>query len=743
MNEVVLTGCRSVPLVGYLKALGVLRALAGAYPDTRAYWRNGDLVVCGSLDFPSMLEYLLTSYEPSPVVAPWNAGSGFYFQERKANDKDPATGKKLKLGVFDQETAATKAVAAILASNSRRLKTFSEVLHVATSAVKDAGYITAPKDDEKAGFILRLRSSLPEAALHAIDASVVVTAKHGDLAPEWPPLLGSGGNDGNLDFTSNYMQRIAEAIGTIEGAVPPSSRAWLGQCLLGDAALDLPKGKLGQFAPGQSGGANSSEGFDADSRANPWDFILMIEGVLTFAGASVRRHSADQAGASSFPFTVRPTNAGSGSLGSADTSRGEVWVPMWRQPATLAEVRSLLSEGRVALGRKPARDALDFVRAVHQLGSYRGVDAYHRYAILQRNGDAHFASPLSRVDLSTSVGFSPVDDLDRAGWLGRLRQLARSKGVAKRFVWLCRQLEDQLFDIAGQQPGPARTQAILGLLAEIESAVSSSSKAREEVSPVPSLSPEWISAADDGSAEFRVAKALAGLHGVGDHLLPLRAQLFPVACQGAEWLTSANGGGVRVYLGSKGRLIDLLGALLAQRLQLGPRLGMHDKPLSSPAGAMLDDVAAFLHDDRMDGRVAALLPGLSLCRIPLDSDRSAGAASLPAAFSLMKLALLPDSMLRSLGRLGEDEHLPVPTGMLAALRAGDHGHHAVNLACRRLRASGLSPRIGRAVPALAGVSPQRAAAALLIPLRWGASAALARRMLDDIPTEADAVTTVA
>jgi CRISPR-associated protein Csx17 len=279
---------------------------------------------------------------------------------------------------------------------------------------------------------------------------------------------------------------------------------------------------------------------------------------------------------------------------------------------------------------------------------------------------------------------------------------------------------------------------LLMQLADTQAALANSAKARAEVGPVPRLSEEWVRAADDGSAEFRIAKALAGLQGVGDQPLPLCAQLFPVARQGAEWLTPLNAGSVRVHLGRKGRLVDVMGSLLAQRLQLRTRLGMQDKPLSSPAGATLEDVAVFLQDDCMDGRIAALLLGLSLCRIPLDPDRSAGAGTLPAAFGLMKLALLPDAALRRMGRLGEVERLPVPTGMLAALRAGDHGNRAVGLACRRLRASGLAPRLSAAEPLLAGVSPARAAAALLIPLRWGASAALARRLLADMADEADA-----
>jgi CRISPR-associated protein Csx17 len=69
--------------------------------------------------------------------------------------------------------------------------------------------------------------------------------------------------------------------------------------------------------------------------------------------------------------------------------------------------------------------------------------------------------------------------------------------------------------------------------------------------------------------------------------------------------------------------------------------------------------------------------------------------------------------------------------MLAALRAGDRGGRAVTLAARRLRSSGLTPTFRTPLPTLAGIDPARAAAALLIPLRWSATAALARALLDE------------
>src|SRR3546814_21071728 len=86
-------------------------------------------------------------------------------------------------------------------------------------------------------------------------------------------------------------------------------------------------------------------------------------------------------------------------------------MPLWEQPASYVEVRASLAEGRVAVGRTPARDALDFVRAVHQLGGYRGIRSFQRYGLLMRSGKAYLATPLERVEISDAPQTSILEEL--------------------------------------------------------------------------------------------------------------------------------------------------------------------------------------------------------------------------------------------------------------------------------------------------------------------------------------------
>ena len=413
-------------------------------------------------------------------------------------------------------------------------------------------------------------------------------------------------------------------------------------------------------------------------------------------------------------------------------------MPLWRQAATYTEIRALLAEGRVALGRKPARDALDFVRAVRRLGGYRGVSSFQRYGLLMRSGNAYLATPLTRIHVNERLEFACLDDLDRDGWLTRFRRFAQGDNVAKRFLSLRKRLEDALFALADRRPTAAEAQGFLALLGELNYALSVSSKARESVPPVPRLREQWAQLANDKSPAFRIARALSGLHRRSDSSLPLFAQLFPVHPTHNQWMTSEFKGThpddeacrTRIHADRRANLLDTLIAVLSIRLRLGEHSGPNDKPLLSPAGIMVNDLLDFLRNDRMDHDIATLLPGLSLCAIPRDTEYSGTAGTAPAAFALLKLCVTPDSVLRACNFMSKDKSLPTPTGLVAQLASRNAGNRAVRLAWQRLRASGLVSKFPHnALPELGELDPRRAAAALLIPLTAGATRGLADSVL--------------
>ena len=706
MNEIVLAGCAPVPLASYLKALGIMRLLSRKDSDTRGRWHGNQFRISSSLSEDEIRNFLLWEYYPTPIVAPWNGGSGFYEKDNKV------------------------ALDSIQQSSNPRLEPYRQCLNVVGQQMSGFNREASPKDTEKVRLLACLRSNLPDSALDWFDAAILLA----DQSAQYPPLLGTGGNDGRLDFTNNFMQRVVEVVCPDDAtSLPENSEAWLSTSLFSTAAPGLTQKAIGQFAPGQVEAPNAGNGFKEKGMMNPWDFILMIEGSLAFAASTTRRNADDPQGVLSYPFTVRAVGAGSGSLGESDqgNARGELWLPVWSQPTTYAEARSLFAEGRVALGRKPATDALDFVRAIHHLGGYRGIGSFQRFGLLMRSGKAYLATPLARVHVDEHPQSRLLDDLDNYNWLTQFRRFSRGDKVSARFGSLRKQLEDKIFDFSARDPKPQEVQAFLVLLGNIQQALSTTKKAMEEVNPVPRLSEQWIIAADDGMPHFRIAKSLAGLRGPGkDEALPLRSHIFPVNRRFNTWIQPETKELFRCQTNYQGRLVDILGTILERRLMLMDKIELKDRPLTSPAGAKLTDVAGFLRDDGMDQKIKNLLPGLALCRIPKDLDHKSQGGELSAAFGLLKLATTPNRTLRVIDVLPDDLELPSTKGLVAQLRSGNPGNIVVTNAWRRLRANGLSPACpANSIPELGSIDPVRVAAALLIPMKLGAIGTLARKNL--------------
>jgi CRISPR-associated protein Csx17 len=255
-----LGGCRVEPLGSYLKGLGVLRLVGEqADPDATARWNDDVLVLATVLEPDELEEFFLDRYRPTPLVAPWNNGSGFSPKDKKA----------------------LEAVELLRASTNDRLAPY-RAAWLAAQATVERGAI---KGWSKEDLIQACRAELPDASVAWIDAAIVLTSDE----PRFPPLLGTGGNDGRLDFSATFMHRLADVLGLRPGRRAPSrtdSQGWLAAALHGDSLVAGVKAAVGQFDPGSAGGANSSPTGEAPSVVNPWDFVLTLEGALLFSGAA-------------------------------------------------------------------------------------------------------------------------------------------------------------------------------------------------------------------------------------------------------------------------------------------------------------------------------------------------------------------------------------------------------------------------------------------------------------------------
>lgn len=700
MHEHVLRGCTPTPLAHYLKALGILRLVAEQRdPLAAGRWQGECFVLRTNLRPDELERFFLQEYRPTPVVAPWNGGSGFYPKDNKVG------------------------IEAISGANSARFESFRQVIKKAHAVLRE--HQRSPQEGGKNLLLAMLRSRLPDVALPWFDAAVMLTADR----PGYAPLLGTGGNDGRLDFTNNFMQRLVEIIDPAHGVPTPNARGWLQGSLYGQAISGLVSRAIGQFSPGSAGGPNASTGFGSASFVNPWDFVMMLEGALLFAGAATRRLASSGSSSLSYPFTVRTTGSGSGSGSIVDEvpSRAEIWMPIWENYIGLAEISRLFGEARVTLGRRPVRDGLDFSRAVCSYGADRGITAFQRFAFLMRSGKAYLATPLGRVQVRRDQKVDLLSQLDRHGWLDRLRSFARSENAPGRLRQLVRRLEDAIFALT-QFGGRNELQRILVLLGQVQQVCAASAKGREAVSPMPLLGEEWVSQADDQSHDFRIACALAGLSEMRGFVLPLKVEKgrpqWDAGSRQAVWAT----GDLVLNLV---RVLDRR-LLEAKRKENGNREQLSEGPLLGFPPAGFGAVAAFLRKETDDARIAALLMALVNVQLPriLPGPEVDSPGPPPADFVVLKPLFTPDSSLRKLGFLQGADRLPLPTEVVALLRSEQPARigQALSVAWKALRIAGFElPTHPRRPPASMTRPASRLAAALMIPLSTSDLGRLCRR----------------
>jgi CRISPR-associated protein Csx17 len=402
--------------MAYLKALGVFRLVAEqADPAARAAWEGDTFVLYTSLSEAELLAFFQQRYTPTPIVAPWAGGSGFFEKDNK------------------------QAVEAISKSKSPRLAPYRQIITQVRSILKELKQTSKPQNEAKDRLLRRYRRELPDEFVAWMDSAIVLQNE----GQKFPPILGSGGNDGRLDFTQNLMQRLVE-IGFAGEALAPESKVWLRNALFGEPARDLMSAAVGQFDPGRAGGPNAGQGMEGISQVNPWEYVLMLEGALLMAGSVTRRLDAHAGEKGSFPFTVNMTAVGNGSLNPGEDSRGEVWLPLWNNPAQLNEVRQVFAEGRAQIGKRQARNAVDFARAVAGLGVDRGLSGFARYGFLKRSGKAYLAVSLGGFDTHVQAEHTGLlVELD--DWLDRFRRACAGDNAQPRFTAALRRLDEAVF----------------------------------------------------------------------------------------------------------------------------------------------------------------------------------------------------------------------------------------------------------------------------------------------------------
>ena len=704
-----LTGCNPTPLAHYLKGLGILRLVAEQKDAAaRGWWRDESFHLATVLDEGALQRFFLEEYRPTPIIAPWNGGSGFYPKDNKDG------------------------IEALARSVAERFAPFRRAIEWGRSAV--AGLQESPKGAEKSALLRRCRHNWSGPVLDWLEAAVVLD---GAREPAYPALLGTGGNDGRLDFTNNYMQRLAALFDLTDAAAParPAARHLLTIALFSQPGQGLQRNAVGQFLPGSAGGANSTVGFSGDSVLNAWDFVLMLEGACLFAASVARRMHATALPQAAAPFAVRSSAVGYGSAAEGEKDRGEQWFPLWERPARLEELRSLIAEGRSQIGRRSAGRPVDFGRAVARLGVARGITAFQRYGYIERNGQANLAVPLGRWPVRAQPHQDLMDDV--ADWVDALRRVSSGGQGPASIARAARVCEEAILACCRDGRNPRRWQDLLIALGRAEAQLPRSPRftAEKALRPLPMLGVGWLRAADDGSAELRLALAFASQHGLTangdiDWKHPIRRHFLPLDRTGQRFALQAEA------LASSPEVVCLADdletvalALLRRRIVEAGQKGLPQLPLVGVPGAeaSLHDISLYLAGEVDERRILELARPLmaldwSGFRSPFMRPTESGYGSL-GFYGLARLVYWP----RPLSPTPDAEAVGIPLdpAILARLTAGDLVR-ASTAAVRRLSAAGFRPHL-RLVAGDAALA-RRIAAALVFPIRERDAIALVHRL---------------
>lgn len=778
-HELPLPGCTPEPLMNYLKAMGVLRLVsAQADPDAAACWWNDQFVLYSKFDTEGLTNFFLTDYRPTPILAPWNAGCGFYkkwdpkkgvFKARDVVEAVEAIENSTH-AAFELYRDQIRRTKQALERRGKRIDVTAELDAIRQQAKQDGWSANKLKEEiraylnnsllleaggpqiriekaDKDEFVRLMRSEvLDDQSLQWLDTALVLLTGQKKNRIE-APVLGSGGNIGNSDFSARFMQLLLEVLPTEENHDPAEdSKSFLRASLLGQGVPGLLNYAVDQFNPGIAGGANMGQGMEASPALNPWDYVLMIEGAILMAGTVSRRLDAKRTG-SAFPFSVDSTPVGFASAGQDDT-RGELWLPLWSRPCSVNELSHLLAEGRAEIGARQPRNGVEFARAVASLGTDRGIHSFVRLQFQKRFGDNFLATALDRFNVRLQNDVRLLENID--WWLDRFDRACSAKETPGRLNGALRQIESATFDYCryGRREDLQMVLIALGS-AQRELAVTGGQRGGKEICPpLRRMSPQWVKATHDGSPEYAIGFALAGIHDRENKIEPLRVNLEPVALRQKQWIWQESGPHV---VWNSADLPTNMSGVLARRIMDGTRAGCEHLPLDFKRSLSLETIALFIAGQLDDRRIEDLLRGLVLIdhwqKYPAGLPRTSveDAPPLPREYALLKLLFLPRPIVRqwdeeyqcwnwrlarnikgTSGKPKLEEGLiirPEPR-VLPLLRSG-RVMEACRIAYQRLRSSGLKPLPG---PTPSGVwreadwepdpsvNPQRLGAALLLPV---------------------------
>ncbi len=687
MNEIELPGCEDETLINYLKGLGIFRIIhQQADPSVRGYWRRGHFCIRTKLAPEELERFFQEDFSPSPFFVPWGSRSGFWDE--------------------NSEKGAREALEKIMGSENKRFQKFIDGVLSIRKINQKYSINKKPDKKEKDNYIFHLRSEVNNSVRQWIDACYALTENGSEVMY----LLGTGGNEGSGSYSKSHMEALNFLFFNYEEDQLNRS---LKASLYGDRYKKEKDLSCGQLNPETA----------QNNLLNPWDIVLALEGALFFAGSATKKYNVS--GEASFPFTVEASLTGVGHLSDIKTSEfsKEFWMPVWDTPSRFQEIVFLFKEGKVNFGKKKVRNGLDFNLAVSSLGVDRGISAFNRYGRMERNGQSNIAIFMGKFKVQNVKNTDLIAECDY--WINKLRILSNNSNTPVRYKKHFHRIESAIFDFT-KYGGEGYLQNVLIELGKAEQSFSKASS-EKPVKPLSGLTAKWIPACDDGSAEYRIACALASIN--DSDLGSIRKQLEPVKWRGSyEWIED-----LKSVTWSQSDLYKNLINILKRRVLESQKLGK-GWPVRGYYKADIHDIVLFINGELDEDKISSLLFGLSTIKWrdykePARVENQETFSPYFNAYALLKLVFPDGVFTKKKGILKTTYKTDVDNGTVSIKFDEDiinlfshNPQKAIEIAIRRLRTHGFVPmgsmKTNVLIPdfALDQKVSERILAALLIPV---------------------------
>lgn len=603
MNECILEGCAPSPMSSYLKSLGVFRIMAEQFePDVQMCWKNERAILRTRMSPDMILKNIQDEYKPTPIVTPWS-----YNKFRKT------------VTVYNKFTENKRFEPYKITINA-----MSDILDQFCSTQKIKNLDKKSVDKEKSELLKMCRNMLPDDAVEWLDAVFVIAADK----IRYAPVLGTGGNDGNFDMAENFAKRVDRLLNNENNR--NESIRWLEATLFGNT-ISLESTSMIGHNPDASGGPNSSMGFGEAYLSNPWEYVLMLEGAILFGGSIARRYSTSTDKAV-FPFTVDTSNMGYATASEGEDGRGEIWTPLWSNPAPYDEIKHVFREGRVQLNGKQAKTGVEFARAITSFGAERGIREFRQFCILKRKGDAYLTVNAGRIRTANEPAVHLISDIDE--WYNPIIKKSKTKEAPASLKRLVRSMDDAVMALCKYRKSSYLLD-VLVLIGKLERYVTD----RGDFKVLQKLSSNWLAESYDGTPEFRLAASIASIKKY-EKVGPIRTNLENVEQDKYNmWRVSA--GSVHCVWNETDDLLRNMTRVLLRRSIDGKMNNTKQIPINATIPARIDDVMKFLNGYLNLQKMGDLIPPLTMIDLfgqnyPWETE-SAMRVPVPEVYAVMKL----------------------------------------------------------------------------------------------------------